>query len=61
MSTSEESDEPKRTCWYCGDLLIWGGDHDVEDFDQSPHQVVSNLSCQGCGSFYLFYWGKRDG
>ena len=54
---SEE--EPTRTCWYCGGLLIHGGDHDVEPFDHLPHLIVSNLGCEDCGSFYLFYWGER--
>ena len=45
------------TCWYCEGALIWGGDEsedDNEDFD-----MVTNLTCQDCGSFVLYY-KKRE-
>tara|TARA_R100000773_G_scaffold44608_1_gene46502 strand:- start:1330 stop:1485 length:156 start_codon:yes stop_codon:yes gene_type:complete len=29
----------------CGTELIWGGDHDYEDYSQEGKGVVSNLSC----------------
>ena len=36
-------------CEKCGDKLIWGGDHDGEDYDESlSHYIISNYSCPTC-------------
>jgi hypothetical protein len=32
------------TC-FCGTALIWGGDHDYEDYGAEGNGIVSNLSC----------------
>lgn len=40
-------------CFACGGSVIWGGDHDVEDSED--YFIVSNLTCQDCGMFYLMY------
>jgi len=29
----------------CGNSLIWGGDHDYEDYGIEGDGIVSNLSC----------------
>ena len=29
----------------CGTELIWGGDHDYEDYSTEGEGIVSNLSC----------------
>ena len=29
----------------CGNELIWGGDHDYEDYGLDGDGIVSNLSC----------------
>ncbi len=29
----------------CGNELIWGGDHDYEDYGVDGDGIVSNLSC----------------
>ena len=30
---------------FCGTELIWGGDHDYEDYSHEGEGIVSNLSC----------------
>jgi|TARA_Y100000401_G_scaffold10911_1_gene7470 DNA-directed RNA polymerase subunit RPC12/RpoP len=42
-------------CWHCKEELIWGGDHDYEDYDMEGDGIVTNLSCDNCGSFVLVY------
>ena len=37
-------------CWHCDTQLIWGGDHDLEDFDLDEpnvieYDIVTNLHC----------------
>jgi len=45
-------------CFLCGNDVIWGGDHDTEPGDD--HEIVSNLSCPECGTFYLMYHQTAD-
>ena len=42
-------------CWHCSEDLIWGGDHDYQDYDMEGEGIVSNLSCSGCDCFVLVY------
>ena len=47
-------------CWHCGTELIWGGDHDLEDFDLDDYEnmeydIVTNLSCPRCESYVEVY------
>jgi len=42
-------------CWHCNTELIWGGDHDYEDYDFAGEGIVTNLSCPECGAFVLVY------
>ena len=42
-------------CYHCNEKLIWGGDHDYEDYDRPGEGVVSNLSCSNCESYVLVY------
>ena len=42
-------------CWQCNTELIWGGDHDFEDYGMEEDGVVTNLSCPECSSFVLVY------
>ena len=37
-------------CWHCDTELIWGGDHDGEDYCNETYNIVSNLSCPKCFS-----------
>lgn len=46
-------------CYCCGEELIWGGDHDVEDED-SDYSIETNLSCPKCDSFVLVYHPKNS-
>ena len=34
-------------CWSCGNELIWGGDHDIEE-ENEYYDMVTNLSCPQC-------------
>ena len=47
-------------CWHCGTELIWGGDHDIYEDESMEFNMVTNLSCQGCGSYVEVYhpWKK---
>ena len=47
-------------CLYCSTELIWGGDHDFEDYDKEGDGIVTNLSCPKCNSFVLVYSGEED-
>ena len=31
-------------CWHCGTELIWGGDHDLDDYEDMEYDIVTNLS-----------------
>ena len=48
-------------CYTCDgpQVLIWGGDQDLEDDDD--HDIVTNLSCPKCDSIVYVYWsiGER--
>ena len=47
-------------CWHCNSEVIWGGDHDYEDYGMEGEGIVSNLSCSGCNALYLCYIGEDD-
>lgn len=47
-------------CWFCNEKLIWGGDHDYEDYNMDGDGIVANLSCSKCKSFVLAYSGGND-
>ena len=47
-------------CWHCNSEVIWGGDHDYEDYGMEGKGIVSNLSCSECNAFYLCYLGEDD-
>ena len=42
-------------CWHCNKELIWGGDHDIEEEEESEYSMGTNLSCPECDSFVLVY------
>ena len=42
-------------CYNCNTELIWGGDHDYEDYNLEGEGIVSNLSCPECDAFILVY------
>ena len=42
-------------CWHCGHALIWGGDHDFEDYGKEDEGIVSNFSCPDCGAYVEVY------
>ena len=45
-------------CLHCGDDMVQGGDHDVDQDDS--YNMVSNFSCQNCDAFCLFYFPEGD-
>jgi len=44
-------------CWHCNTQLIWGGDHDYEDYGMEEPGIVTNLSCRNekCDTTVLVY------
>jgi|TARA_R100001443_G_scaffold84422_1_gene91063 hypothetical protein len=42
-------------CWHCKSELIWGGDHDYEDYGKEGEGIVSNFQCPNCDSYYECY------
>tara|TARA_B100000029_G_C17019946_1_gene758151 strand:- start:26 stop:226 length:201 start_codon:yes stop_codon:yes gene_type:complete len=45
-------------CWHCNKELIWGGDHDIEE-ENEEYDMVTNLSCPKCKSFFLVYKPRK--
>ena len=45
-------------CYVCNIPLIWGGDEDIDPEEELEHKIVTNLSCQQCGSIVHVYHGK---
>ena len=43
-------------CWHCGTELIWGGDHDLDDFEDMEYSFVTNLHCPKCESYVEVYY-----
>ena len=42
----------RMKCWHCKNEVIWGGDHDFEDYDYEGKGIVSNFHCPNCESEY---------
>ena len=45
----------KMNCWHCGTELIWGGDHDLDDFEDTEYDIITNLTCPKCESYVEVY------
>ena len=45
-------------CWHCKTELIWGGDHDIEEEDET-YAIVTNLHCPKCLSHVDVYYPKE--
>ena len=52
-------------CWHCGSQLIWGGDHDYEDWAHDGfgegEGIVSNFSCSTCPAVVYVYLSLKEG
>jgi len=46
-------------CWHCNTELIWGGDHDIDD-ENDTYQMVTNLSCPKCHSAVDVYYPNEE-
>ncbi len=42
-------------CWHCNTELIWGGDHDLDDFEDMEYDILTNLTCPKCESYVEVY------
>ena len=42
-------------CWHCGTELIWGGDHDLDDYEDTEYDIITNLTCPKCESYVEVY------
>ena len=47
--------ERSMNCWHCRSELIWGGDHNYEDYGKEGEGIVSNFQCPDCDSYYECY------
>ena len=49
-------------CWQCENKLIWGGDHDYDDYGVEGEGIVSNLSCpnEDCGVSTILVYCDLD-
>ena len=45
-------------CWHCQTELIWGGDHDLEDYEED-YIMVTNLTCPKCNSMWTYTIQER--
>ena len=46
-------------CWHCNTKLIWGGDHDIEE-ENDTYSMVTNLSCPERHSFVEVYYPSEQ-
>ena len=46
-------------CWHCNTELIWGGDHDIEE-ENETYCMVTNLSCPECHCFVEVYFPNES-
>ena len=46
-------------CWHCNAELIWGGDHDLDDYEDMEYDIVTNLSCPRCESYVEVYYPNQ--
>jgi len=46
-------------CWHCKTELIWGGDHDIDE-ENDTYSIVSNLSCPKCHCFVEVYYPNEQ-
>ena len=46
-------------CWHCSTELIWGGDQDIEEEDDT-YVMVTNLSCPTCHSHVDVYYPSEQ-
>ena len=62
MERAADAEDPNygMNCWHCSTELIWGGDHDYEDYGLDGEGIVSNLSCPNCHSFVLVHMPMED-
>jgi len=51
--------EKEMNCWHCDTELIWGGDHDIEE-ENNTYSMVSNLSCPKCHSAVDVYYPNEE-
>ena len=56
----EGNNQRNNPCYICGGELIWGGDHDLEDYKKYGHKIVTNLSCSNnnCNAYVEYYHGS---
>ena len=47
-------------CWHCNSKLIWGGDHNFEDYGLENEGIVSNLSCPNCPTTVEVYYNISE-
>ena len=51
--------DKQMNCWHCNTELIWGGDHDIEE-ENDTYSMVTNLSCPKCHCFVEVYYPNEE-
>tara|TARA_R100000995_G_C3470402_1_gene118030 strand:+ start:760 stop:1038 length:279 start_codon:yes stop_codon:yes gene_type:complete len=48
----------RMNCWNCGSELIWGGDHDFDDYHMDGKGIVANFTCSNpdCNTYVESYY-----
>ena len=46
-------------CWHCNTKLIWGGDHDIEE-ENDTYCMVTNFSCPECHCLIEVYYPNES-
>ena len=59
-SINPKPEDKTMNCWACGTELIWGGDHNGEDYCNEEYNIVTNLSCPKCDAFVLVYHSPNE-
>ena len=47
-------------CWHCNTKLIWGNDHDLDEYDNDEFSMVTILSCPKCDSMVEVYYPREE-
>tara|TARA_Y100000817_G_scaffold303736_1_gene286013 strand:- start:36 stop:275 length:240 start_codon:yes stop_codon:yes gene_type:complete len=53
-SIKTQQQQQQFNCWHCGSELVWGGDHDLDDYTED-YDIVSNFQCMNCATFVEVY------
>ena len=50
-------------CWHCNTKLIWGNDHDLDEYADArgdEFSMVTILACPKCDSMVEVYYPRKE-